>query len=195
MRFAITFDYLCPFAAVANETVVAAQDGSPHEVDFRAFSLSEVNRNGDSVPVWKARPSPRGVLALQWGLAVRDHVPDAFPAAHVAIFQARHRDGEDIEEPAVLRKAVARAGVDPDKVQEIVAGGGPLTALAADHTWAVETHRVFGVPTWITERAVFTRLMERPADAAEARRTVDRILELVSGWPQLNEFKQTRIPR
>jgi hypothetical protein len=38
--------------------------------------------------------------------------------------------------------------------------------------------------------------MHRPmGDAAVARRTIERALELVTGWPDLNEFKHTKIPR
>jgi hypothetical protein len=55
---------------------------------------------------------------------------------------------------------------------------------------------VFGVPTWIVgDRAVFTRLMTRAGGGAEARATVDRMLDMITSWPDLNEFKYTRIPR
>jgi hypothetical protein len=37
--------------------------------------------------------------------------------------------------------------------------------------------------------------MTRPdGDAAIARSTIDRILDLLEGFPELNEFKQTSIP-
>ncbi|MEA2827167.1 MAG: hypothetical protein QOG43_1606, partial [Actinomycetota bacterium] len=57
-------------------------------------------------------------------------------------------------------------------------------------------HHVFGVPTVIAGgQAVFIRLVDRPgADAAKARRIVERCLDLVTGWPDLNEFKHTTIP-
>jgi len=43
---------------------------------------------------------------------------------------------------------------------------------------------------------VFVRVMTRPGDdAALARRTVDGVLALVEGEPDLNEFKHTTIPR
>jgi hypothetical protein len=75
-------------------------------------------------------------------------------------------------------------------------GGHPAGALAADHTWAVEEHRGFGVPTFVTGgRAVFVRLMQRPADPQAARSTLDRLIDMVGGWPDLNEFKTTRVPR
>jgi 2-hydroxychromene-2-carboxylate isomerase len=136
------------------------------------------------------------VLALRWGLAVRDELPERFPAVHLALFAARHDHGQDLNDPEVLRAAVAAAGLDPDEVEKLVATGRSASALAADHTWAVDRHRVFGVPTFVTDRrAVFARLMQRPAAPESARATLDRVLALVDDWPELNEFKTTTIPR
>jgi DSBA-like thioredoxin domain len=196
-RFAVTFDYLCPFARNASEVVVRAlEGGAPHEADFRAFSLSQVHLEEGAEPVWAAERPASGVLALQWGLAVRDALPDRFPAVHLALFAARHDHGRDLNDPEVLREAVAAAGLDPDEVEKLVAGGGPAAALAADHTWAVDQHRVFGVPTFVTgERAVFVRLMRRPASPEAARSTLDRLLTVVADWPDLNELKATKVPR
>jgi hypothetical protein len=198
-RFAITHDYLCPFARNAAEVVVRALEADPdaHQVDFRAFSLSQVHLEEGEAPVWEPGAEPRsGVLALQWGLAVRDQLPERFPAVHLALFAARHDHGGDLNDPEVLAAAVASAGVDPDEVDKLVASGGPAAALAADHTWAVDGSRVFGVPTFVTDRrAVFVRLMDRPGSPAAARSTLDRVLAIVEDWPDLNEFKATVIPR
>jgi protein-disulfide isomerase-like protein with CxxC motif len=196
-RFAVTFDYLCPFARNASEVVVRAlESGGAYEPHFRAFSLSQVHLEEGAQAVWAAERPASGVLALQWGLAVRDTLPERFPAAHLALFAARHDHGRDLNDPDVLREAVAGAGLDPDEVEKLVAGGGPAAALAADHTWAVDQHRVFGVPTFVTdERAVFVRLMKRPASPEAARSTLDRLLDVVAGWPDLNELKTTKIPR
>jgi hypothetical protein len=197
-RFALTHDYLCPFARNAAEVVVRAlQAGEPFEVDFRAFSLSQVHLEEGEAPVWEPGAEPRsGVLALQWGLAVRDELPERFPDVHLALFAARHDQGHDLSDPEVLAAAVVSAGVDPDEVAKLVAGGAPAAALAADHTWAADTARVFGVPTFVTDRrAVFVRLMGRPDTPAAARATLDRVLAMVEDWPDLNEFKATAIPR
>jgi hypothetical protein len=197
-RFAITHDYLCPFARNAAEVVVRALEaGEPFQADFRAFSLSQVHLEEGEAPVWAPEADPRsGVLALQWGLAVRDHLPGRFPAAHLALFAARHDQGRDLNDPEVLAAAVASAGVDPDEVAKLVAGGGPAAALAADHTGAADTSRVFGVPTFVTDRrAVFVRLMSRPGSPAAAKATLDRVLAMVEDWDDLNEFKATVIPR
>jgi hypothetical protein len=197
-RFAVTHDYLCPFARNAAEVVVRATDaGEPLDVGFRAFSLSQVHLEEGAPPVWQPGAEPAsGVLALQWGLAVRDELPQRFPAVHLALFAARHDQGRDINDPEVLAEAVASAGVDPDDVAKLVASGGPAAALAADHTWAADGSRVFGVPTFVTDaRAVFVRLMNRPDSPGDARATLDRVLAMVEGWDDLNEFKATVIPR
>jgi DSBA-like thioredoxin domain len=197
-RFDITHDYLCPFARNAAEVVVGSMEaGEPFEVGFRAFSLSQVHLEEGEAPVWQPGTPPRsGVLALQWGLAVRDELPELFPAVHLALFAARHDHGGDLNDPEVVAAAVASAGADPDEVGKLVASGRPAAALAADHTWAVDTSRVFGVPTFVTgRRAVFVRLMDRPATAEAARATLERVLGMVEDWPDLNEFKATAIPR
>jgi hypothetical protein len=197
-RFAITHDYLCPFARNAAEVVVRALEaGAPFEVDFRAFSLSQIHLEEGDPPVWQPGAEPRsGVAALQWGLAVRDELPERFPAVHLALFAARHDQGLDLNDPEVLAAAVASAGVDPDEVAKLVAGGGPAAALAADHSWAVDGSRVFGVPTFVTgRRAVFVRLMDRPGSPGAARATLERVMAMVEDWSDLNEFKATVIPR
>jgi hypothetical protein len=197
-RFALTHDYLCPFARNAAEVVVRAlEGGAPHDVDFRAFSLSQVHLEADAAPVWETTGQPSsGVLALQWGLAVRDELPERFPAVHLALFAARHDQGRDLNDPEVLRAAVASAGLDPDEVEKLVATGRPAAALAADHTWAVDRYRVFGVPTFVTDqRAVFVRLMQRADSPQAAASTLERLLGMVDNWSDLNEFKATTIPR
>ena len=124
-RFAITHDYLCPFARNAAEVVVRALEAdAPVEVDFRAFSLSQVHLEDGEAPVWQpGTEPPSGVEALQWGLAVRDELPERFPQVHLALFAARHDHGRDLNDPAVVAEAVASAGVDPDEVAKLVAAG------------------------------------------------------------------------
>ncbi len=191
MEFAVTFDYLCPFARNANEAVLTGlEQGRDWRVAFRPFSLAQVHVDDGEVPVWDREEAASGVLALQWGLAVRDEFPDLFPGVHRALFAARHDRGLDIKDEAVLRDAVASVGADPDAVAEVVAGGRPAKTLATEHSEAVKRWEVFGVPTFIVgDEAVFIRFMER--DRVE---DLARALELVA-WTNLNEFKRTRVPR
>lgn len=199
LKFTITFDYLCPFARNANEHVIAAlQDGADWEVAFTPYSLTQGHVPEGEPAIWE-REEPdaeSGVLALQVGLAVRDRFPDQFLDAHRELFAARHDRGEDIRDRDVLSKALEAADLDPDAVFEVVDTGEFLATLRAEHETNVDTHHVWGVPTIITgQRAVFLRLLDRPGDeGAVGRDRIERIVELLDGFPELHEFKQVDLP-
>ncbi len=199
LKFTITFDYLCPFARNANEHVIAAlQGGADWEVAFTPYSLTQGHVAEGEPAVWD-REDPdaeSGVLALQVGLAVRDRFPEQFLDAHRELFAARHDRGEDIRDRDVLAKALEAADLDPDAVFEVVDTGEFLATLRAEHETNVDTHNVWGVPTIITgQRAVFLRLLDRPGDeGAVGRDRIERVVELLDGFPELHEFKQVDLP-
>jgi len=191
--FAISFDYLCPFARNANEAVVAALRGEhDYDVRFMPFSLDQSHTPEGEPPAWERTAGERGsgVLALQWGLAVRDSFPDRFLDWHVAAFAARHDRSLQLRDEAVLRDVASGAGLDPDEIAGLVATGESLRTLAREHTEAVERWEMFGVPTFVSgDEAVFVRFMER-GRIDDLERTLDLL-----DWVRLNEFKRTRIPR
>lgn len=191
MRFEITFDYLCPFARNANEAVVAGVEaGRDWDPVYRAFSLAQVHVDDSEPDVWEGPATRSGVLALQWGIAARDEIPEAFPSIHLALFAARHDHGRDINDETVIRETVAAQGIEPDRLAAIVEGGGPAKTLAEEHQAAVADWDVFGVPTLIhDDQAVFVRLMQRGAVDDLAR-----VLDMLE-WTDLNEFKRTVLPR
>ena len=193
-EFAVTFDYLCPFARNAAVAVVAGvRSGKDWRFRFVPFSLSEVHLEDGEPHVWERDPgdgTASGVAALAWGIAVRDSFPEHFIDYHLASFAARHDRGLDINSPAVLAGVAESVGLDAEAVARAVDSGEPLDRLAAEHTEAVERWRVFGVPTFIEgDAAVFVRMMGRgPVEDLE------RVLDILS-WTNLNEFKRTVVPR
>jgi len=197
--FGLTFDYLCPFARIVHDNVVAAlRGGADWDVTFRPYSLAQGHIEEGDPDVWD-REDPMaasGVLALCAGLAVRDTQPDRFLDVHEALFDARHDDGADIKERVVVEAALARGGADVAAVFDEIASGRPLTTLAREHRADVDEHGVWGVPTFITgTRAVFVRLLERAGgDADLARTRIEPIIDLIDGSPHLHEFKQTVLP-
>ncbi len=194
-EIAVTFDYRCPFARNGHEAVInAVRAGNLGDVEWRymAFSLDQVHVPEGEPPVWEREPGAwgTGVLALLYGIAVRDVFPEQFYDAHLALFAARHDHGLKLGHEDVLRDAVTSAGLDADAVAAEVWSGRPLKTLAAEHSEAVDRWAVFGVPTYIEgDEAVFVRFMER-GRIDDLERTVDLI-----EWARLNEFKRTRIPR
>ncbi len=196
--FAVTWDYRCPFARNAHEHVVAGLEaGAGWEVDFAPFSLSQVHTDEDDPPVWEDSTKRRDLIAMLVGIVVRDRHPEAFLRTHLALFTVRHDESRDLRDEGELRKVLADNGVDEHAVFAEVEDGWPLRTLQESHEALVHDHDVFGVPTFILgDRAAFVRLMTRPAgDGARAISTVDHVIGLLEGHPELNEFKHTTIPR
>jgi protein-disulfide isomerase-like protein with CxxC motif len=191
--FAVSFDYRCPFARNAHESVVAGlQAGRDWNVTFTPFSLDQVHVEEGETAIWDRDPADwgTGVSALLWAIAVRDQMPHEFLAWHSAAFAARHEEGAKIAKLEVLREIATGAGLDAAAIEAEIETGRPLKTLAAEHTDAVKKHAMFGVPTFVlNDRAVFIRFMDRKNPVA-----IDKALDLLE-WTDLNEFKHTSVPR
>jgi protein-disulfide isomerase-like protein with CxxC motif len=146
-------------------------------------------------PVWEDPEKAGDLLALAAGLVVRDQYPAQFLDAHTALFSARHDEGLDLRLPEVVSSVLEAVGVPGDKVLAEVGSGEPVREIRRAHEHAVGELDVFGVPTFIVDdRAVFVRLMSRPAgDAALALQTMEGVLDLFETMPDLNEFKYTKL--
>jgi predicted DsbA family dithiol-disulfide isomerase len=166
-------------------------------VTWVPFSLNQAHVEEGDPDVWDDPSKASALTAMQAGIAVRDRWPEAFPAVQRALFAARHDEGRDIRDEDVIRDVLNANGVDADEVFKEIAGGQPLKVFRTEHERAVSENHVFGVPTFIADgQAVFVRVMDRPGDDAErARTTVERTLDLLATWPELNEFKHTSIAR
>lgn len=196
--FAVTWDYRCPFAERAHDHVVEAlQGGADWDVTFVPFSLGQVHVAEGEPDIWERPADDTGLLALQCGVAVRDHLPEQFLAAHRALFRARHRDARQIREREVVRGVLDEVGIDADGVFDIVDAGSPLETIRKEHERAAADHDVWGVPTFIAHgQATFIRLMNgSDGDADASQKVVERLLGLMVCWPELNELKHTSVPR
>ena len=197
-EFAVTWAYRCPFARNFSEHVLLGlASGAPWDVTWIPFALEQTSVGEGEPDAWDDPSKTPALLSIQAGIAVRDQLPERFPVAHGALFAARHDLGLDLRDPEMVKEALGATGVDPEAVMAEVATGRPLETLRKEHERAVAEHAVFGVPTVITGgQATFVRLMNRPhGDADLAIRTVERVLDLVTDWPELNELKHTTVPR
>jgi len=197
-HFSVNWDYRCPFARNAHEhLVVALQAGAPFEVEFLPFSLSQAHVEEGGTSVWDDPGAKADLLAGQVGIVVRDRYPEQFLRAHLALFALRHDRGGELRDSSALASVLESEGIKAGDVFEQVESGWPLEALRKSHESSVADHHAFGVPTFISgDEAVFVRIMTRPeGDSATAIATIERILDLLEGHVELNEFKRTSIPR
>lgn len=197
-HFSVTYDYRCPFARNAHEHIITAlRSGAPWEVEFLPFSLSQMYVDEGGTPIWEDAAKSRDLIAVEASEVVRAREPEHFMDLHLALFAARHDEGRDIRAKAVLRDVLEASGIAADEVFEAISEGWPREAFRKVHESAVTDHKVFGVPTFITDHdAIFARIMTRPSgDVGASRATIERVLELMLEHPELNELKHTTIPR
>ena len=196
--FAVTWDYRCPFARNAHEHVVAGLEaGAGWNVRFVPFSLGQVHVAEGEPDIWQRPQDDSGLVALQAGVVVRDRFPDQFLDVHLGLFALRHDEGKHLSDEAEIRRVLEANGVDAEAVFAEIADGGALERVRNQHTAAAEESEVWGVPTFVVDdAAVFVRLMERPkGDGELAIRTIERVVDLLTGFPELNEFKHTSLKR
>jgi len=198
--FAVTWDYRCPFARNVHEHILTGlAAGAPWDVRYLPFSLGQAHVEEGQPSVWDEPDKDSGLLALQAGVVVRDEYSAEFPAVHRALFGARHDVALRLDDRTVVEKVLAEHGVPAADVFERIDSGAALKKVRDEHEAYVASHNVWGVPTFIVgEAAAFVRLMDRSpsdADPATSIRAVERVLELLTDWPELNEFKHTTLPR
>jgi len=200
LSFTVTWDYRCPFARNVHEHLLnGLAGGADWDVRFAPFSLGQVHVAEGEPDVWDEPGKDTGILALQAGVYVRDHLPDRFPAVHRALFATRHDEGRKLNEPEVVRGVLDAHGVPADEVFAAIEDGTVLKQIRTEHEALVGSHNVWGVPTFISgDEAVFVRIMDRApegTDPARSRSTIERIVTMLETWPDLNEFKHTSIKR
>jgi predicted DsbA family dithiol-disulfide isomerase len=116
-------------AAQAHMTEVAAEEG----LDFR-FDLSKSGNTFDA----------HRLLHLAGDRGVQD-------AAKERLLKAYFTDGEPIGEPETLARLATEAGLDPDEVQEVLAGDRYATEVRSDERDAAGIG-ISGVPFFVVDR-------------------------------------------
>jgi len=196
ISFGITYDYRCPFARNAHEHVVEAlRSGADWDVQFVPFSLSQIHVEEGDTPVWDDPGKAGDLLALEASIVVANKFPDRFLDVHEALFAARHDQARDLRDQKVLADVLDASGVDAKAVIEQLQDKSVLEQLRKSHEDSVSDYEVFGVPTFIVgDRAAFVRIMTRPqGDAVVATATIERVLDLLTDHPELNEVKHTTV--
>ena len=195
--FAVTWDYRCPYGRIVHDHVVTGLlAGADWNVTFLPYCLGQSNRDAALPPIWETPQADSGLFALQVGVAARDTDPTNFPAFHRAVFDYRHTRAGNLNDRAALTGILDAAGIDSASILATVEGGEPLRTIAREHMQYVNSHDVWGVPTFVVDdKAVFVRLLRTAeGDGNSAINTIERILDNID-WPILNEFKHTSVPQ
>lgn len=189
------YDYNCPFVYRAAKMLaaVAASGERDVRVNWRFFSLAQVNHRADPPDGWSVWSAPesepvKGRLAFKAAEAARRQ--GRFDALHAALLDARHRDRLDIEDPHVVVQVAGRAGLDVDRFRGDLQDPEILQRLERDHTEARDTHGVFGTPTLVFPHGAAYLRLARVLDGAEALRVFDSVSGTIDREPEVLEIKR-----
>jgi hypothetical protein len=194
--FGLTFDYRCPFARLVHDHVVEGlRAGADWNVTFLPFCLGQAHVEYGEPDMWDNPERDSGLLTLQLAISLRDQQSHALLDFHQEMFNYRHVNGGNLNDRAKITAIIESAGGDATQAFADVKSGRTLDVVRVEHTKYVNSHQVWGTPTFVVDdKAVFVRLLDHAhGDAAVAKRTIDRILDDID-WPILNEFKHTSIP-
>lgn len=164
------YDFVCPFSYIGQaRTPLLAEAGfNVVELPFQAHPAmprgglpvrpgygsrhTAIEREAEAVGFelrWPRRipHSRRALAAAEW---VRRHQFDAFDDVRRALFDAHFVRGQDIDDPAVIDRHVAMAGVDVGRLRAALADGSAVAAVARAE-WVGSQAGVDGTPAWMVD--------------------------------------------
>ena len=192
------FDVICPWAYQTSHWMREVRDRLGLEVDWRFFSLEEVNRLEGKKHPWE-REWSYGWSMMRVGALLKREDPALNDAWYLKAGTALHVEGRKPHEPAVARALLAEMDLDPGIVDEALSDPTTHDAVRADH------ERVIGLGGWGVPTLVFPGadddeslklfgpvLIDPPTGEA-----ADRLWALVVSWlefPQLYELQRPKMP-
>jgi len=188
----VHIDLMCPWAYQSCLWLRAVREETGLDVDWRWFSLEEINHAEGKKHPWE-RSWAWGWSLLRIAAWLRRESPEAADRWCAAAGRALHEDGRKVHTPEVAQEVLAEAGLDPAAVDDAVADPTTHDDVRADHD-RVTGLGGFGVPTLIFsgERALFGPVVrEAPTDPAEAV----RLWDLVTGWLEFPSLYEVRRPK
>ena len=173
--------------------------GGGLDVSWKSFQLEQVNSKEG--PEWKVWEQPnadraRSLVAARAGIAASRQGRDALNSFHLALLVARH-GGEgriSLNEEEPITEVAAKSGLDVGQLKEDMRDPSLLNEIARDHTEAVESHGVFGTPTFVFENGNSAYLKTFVPPEQDSVAFFEHFVALVSDRPYLGELKRPQPP-
>jgi predicted acyl esterase len=167
------------------------QKVQPLDVEWKVFSLSEMNRGNDPLAAEHAQ-SDAVLRALV--LARRVGGNDAVDRLYLTLGQARHDRRENLKDEGVIEAALEGAGLDRALLRRALDDPSTDDAVWSEHREAVEKYDAFGVP-WLVlagQRIGFFGPVIDQVPTGEAAAELWRHTSWMIQQPYLYELKRER---
>lgn len=144
-RIEFFFDPICPYAFQTSLWIREVRSAIGLEIDWRFFSLEEVNRPDGKRHPWE-RPIAYGWTPMRVGAWLRRRDAALHDAWYLACGTALHLEGRRPYEADVAAELLDRIGAPREAWDEALADPTTHDDVRADHEVAVGHHAAFGVP-------------------------------------------------
>lgn len=185
------FDVMCPYAYQTSIWMRSVRDQLGLTVNWRFFSLEEVNRVEGKKHPWE-REWSYGWSMMRIGALLRRTDMALLDAWYARAGKALHEEGHKPHEPAVARHLLEEIGLDPALVDAAIADPTTHDEVRAEHDRVIEAGG-YGVPTLVFPdgQTLFGPVLLDPptGDAAV------RLWNAVVAWrefPQLFELQRPK---
>lgn len=185
------FDILCPFAYHASRWIREVREVSNLQVNWRFFSLEEVNRRQGKKHPWE-RDWSFGWSQLRIAALLRRLDPDLVDKWYEHVGRALHLEGRQPHKPEVARALLAEIGVSPTVVDAALADPSTHDSVLADHQRVVAAGG-FGVPTLFFPdgQCLFGPVLVEPPTGARALQLWELLLHHLD-FPEVYEINHPR---
>ena len=190
------FDVICPWAYQTSLWMREVRDRLGLEVDWRFFSLEEVNRVEGKKHPWE-REWSYGWSMMRIGALLKRRHPDLNDAWYLRSGTALHVEGRQPHRAEVARELLVERDLDPGLVDEALDDPTTHDDVRADHErivsmggWGVPTLVFPGVDEDDSRKLFGPGLIDPPTgDAA------DRLWDLVVGWLEFPPLFEMQRPK
>ena len=172
------FDIMCPYAFQTSWWIREVRDHAGVTVNWRFFSLEEINRLEGKKHPWE-REWSYGWSMMRIGALLRRDDPALLDAWYAKAGTALHVDGRKPHRPEVAKELLVELDLDPDLVDRAIADPTTTDEVKADHD-SVADRGAWGVPILGFEdgQCFFGPVVVHPPTGDDAL----RLWELVCGW-------------
>ncbi len=185
------FDLMCPFAYLTSLWIREVRALTGTEVNWRFFSLEEVNRPEGKKHPWE-REWSYGWSMLRVGAALRRQDMALLDAWYAAAGRALHVEGRKPHRPEVARQILSALDLDPSIVDEAIADPTTGDEVAAEHRRVIDAGG-FGVPTLFFPdgQCLFGPVVIDPPTGDAAL----RLWEAVLAWTEFPHLYELQRPK
>ena len=188
------FDIMCPWAYQTSLWIRNVRDQIDLDIDWRFFSLEEINRAEGKKHPWE-RDWSYGWSMLRVAALLRRNSMDDCDRFYAAAGHALHAEGRKPHKPEVAAELLEKIGLDPGLVADAIADSTTNDDVRADHETAV-AHGSFGVPTLVfDDESYLYGPVITPAPIGTAARALWDLVLATRQFPHLYEIKRPKTDR